>query len=159
MNKGEPVAEGEQAPQEGGENKEERAVPPPPPAQERPVNIPADGAWQESFGGFTDNKQNGTLFLLFLSLFLFLFSFVHLHHHELVLLIAYCLLAGPESIGFDISFIGSKHVYGLPEHSTGAALRNTKYGIFLCLFIYFIFNFFLLLIIIFFPFINFHKKG
>lgn len=34
---------------------------------------------------------------------------------------------GPTSVGVDISFPGSKHVYGLPEHADSFALRQTKY--------------------------------
>jgi len=33
---------------------------------------------------------------------------------------------GPESIGFDISFPGADHVYGIPEHATDLALKQTK---------------------------------
>eukprot|EP01132_Coremiostelium_polycephalum_P008341 gene8341-10246_t len=33
---------------------------------------------------------------------------------------------GPMSVGLDFSFIGSKHVYGIPEHSTSLALRSTR---------------------------------
>jgi len=33
---------------------------------------------------------------------------------------------GPTSVGVDISFPGSKHVYGLPEHADSFALRQTK---------------------------------
>ncbi len=39
----------------------------------------------------------------------------------------YSNILGPESIGIDIAFIGSQHVYGIPEHSTGLSLRSTKY--------------------------------
>ncbi|VVT55417.1 uncharacterized protein SAPINGB_P004586 [Magnusiomyces paraingens] len=33
---------------------------------------------------------------------------------------------GPESIALDISFIGFKHVYGIPEHSDSLSLRETR---------------------------------
>ncbi|KAI9204856.1 glycosyl hydrolases family 31-domain-containing protein [Polychytrium aggregatum] len=33
---------------------------------------------------------------------------------------------GPTSIGLDISFPGSKHVYGIPEHATSFALKPTR---------------------------------
>lgn len=33
---------------------------------------------------------------------------------------------GPESIGFDISFPGTEHVYGIPEHATTMSLKTTK---------------------------------
>ncbi|EFA77026.1 alpha-glucosidase II [Heterostelium album PN500] len=33
---------------------------------------------------------------------------------------------GPMSIGMDIKFVGSQHVYGIPEHTTSLALRNTR---------------------------------
>ena len=33
---------------------------------------------------------------------------------------------GPTSVGLDISFPGSKHVYGLPEHADTFALKQTK---------------------------------
>ena len=32
---------------------------------------------------------------------------------------------GPEGISFDLSFPGSQHVYGLPEHATSMALKPT----------------------------------
>lgn len=34
---------------------------------------------------------------------------------------------GPTSVGVDISFPGSKHVYGIPEHADSFALKQTKY--------------------------------
>lgn len=36
---------------------------------------------------------------------------------------------GPTSVGVDISFPGSKHVYGLPEHADHFALSQTKYAL------------------------------
>ena len=33
---------------------------------------------------------------------------------------------GPTSVGVDISFPGSRHLYGLPEHADSFALRQTK---------------------------------
>lgn len=33
--------------------------------------------------------------------------------------------AGPEAISMDISFLGSKHLYGLPEHATDLSLKPT----------------------------------
>ena len=38
---------------------------------------------------------------------------------------------GPTSVGVDISFPGSKHVYGLPEHADSFVLKQTKY-VFIC---------------------------
>lgn len=32
---------------------------------------------------------------------------------------------GPESVGMDISFLGARHVYGIPEHATSLALKDT----------------------------------
>jgi alpha-glucosidase (family GH31 glycosyl hydrolase) len=34
---------------------------------------------------------------------------------------------GPTSVGVDISFPGSRHVYGIPEHADSFALKQTKY--------------------------------
>jgi alpha 1,3-glucosidase len=34
---------------------------------------------------------------------------------------------GPESIGVDIDFPLSHHLYGIPEHADNFALRNTAY--------------------------------
>lgn len=34
---------------------------------------------------------------------------------------------GPTSVGVDISFPGSRHVYGIPEHADTFALKQTKY--------------------------------
>lgn len=34
---------------------------------------------------------------------------------------------GSSSIGLDVSFIGYKHIYGLPEHSDSFALRSTTF--------------------------------
>lgn len=36
---------------------------------------------------------------------------------------------GPASVGMDFSFVGFKHVYGIPEHGDVFPLRNTKYVI------------------------------
>ncbi|KAL6077361.1 Glucan 1,3-alpha-glucosidase [Balamuthia mandrillaris] len=33
---------------------------------------------------------------------------------------------GPESVGMDFSFVGAQHLYGLPEHASKMALKNTK---------------------------------
>ncbi|KAJ3103748.1 hypothetical protein HDU96_009155 [Phlyctochytrium bullatum] len=33
---------------------------------------------------------------------------------------------GPMSIGFDLTFHGSKHLYGLPEHASSLALKSTR---------------------------------
>lgn len=33
---------------------------------------------------------------------------------------------GPQSISLDVSFHGAKHVYGIPEHATGLALKPTR---------------------------------
>lgn len=33
---------------------------------------------------------------------------------------------GPTSVGVDISFPGSRHVYGIPEHADTFALKQTK---------------------------------
>lgn len=33
---------------------------------------------------------------------------------------------GPTSVGLDFTFVGSKYVYGLPEHATDLALKSTK---------------------------------
>ncbi len=33
---------------------------------------------------------------------------------------------GPTSVGVDISFPGSRHVYGIPEHADSFALKQTK---------------------------------
>lgn len=35
---------------------------------------------------------------------------------------------GPTSVGVDISFPGSRHVYGIPEHADSFALKQTKYA-------------------------------
>lgn len=35
---------------------------------------------------------------------------------------------GPESIALDVSFIGFKHVYGIPEHADSMSLRETRGG-------------------------------
>jgi len=32
---------------------------------------------------------------------------------------------GPQGIGFDVTFPGSQHVYGIPEHATSLALKAT----------------------------------
>jgi hypothetical protein len=32
---------------------------------------------------------------------------------------------GPEAISFDLTFVGAKHVYGLPERATSMALKPT----------------------------------
>ena len=37
---------------------------------------------------------------------------------------------GPSSVGLDISFINSKHVYGIPEHADAFSLRETGYDIY-----------------------------
>lgn len=37
---------------------------------------------------------------------------------------------GPTSVGVDISFPGSRHVFGIPEHADSFALKQTKYGSF-----------------------------
>ena len=33
---------------------------------------------------------------------------------------------GPSSVGMDISFVNSKHVYGIPEHADAFSLRETR---------------------------------
>jgi alpha-glucosidase (family GH31 glycosyl hydrolase) len=33
---------------------------------------------------------------------------------------------GPTSIGFDLTFTGAQHVYGLPEHATPFSLKSTR---------------------------------
>ena len=33
---------------------------------------------------------------------------------------------GPSSVGLDVRFLGAKHLYGLPEHSDGLSLTDTK---------------------------------
>jgi alpha 1,3-glucosidase len=33
---------------------------------------------------------------------------------------------GPSSVGFDVSFPGSKHVFGIPEHASSFALKSTR---------------------------------
>lgn len=33
---------------------------------------------------------------------------------------------GPESVGLDISFPGFSHVYGIPEHASSLALKQTR---------------------------------
>ena len=33
---------------------------------------------------------------------------------------------GPSSVGLDVRFLGAKHLYGLPEHSDGLSLSDTK---------------------------------
>ena len=33
---------------------------------------------------------------------------------------------GPSSVGIDVRFLGAKHLYGLPEHSDGLSLSDTK---------------------------------
>jgi alpha 1,3-glucosidase len=40
--------------------------------------------------------------------------------------VTFILNRGPSSIGLDISFPGSEHVYGLPEHATGFSLKTTR---------------------------------
>ena len=35
---------------------------------------------------------------------------------------------GPSSIGMDISFLNSKHVYGIPEHADSFSLKDTESG-------------------------------
>lgn len=39
------------------------------------------------------------------------------------------LRIGPEAVGMDFAFIGSRHVYGIPEHASSLALKNTKYDL------------------------------
>jgi hypothetical protein len=34
---------------------------------------------------------------------------------------------GPSSIGLDITFPNTAHVYGIPEHATNFALKPTRY--------------------------------
>lgn len=41
----------------------------------------------------------------------------------------FLLQIGPASVGMDFSFVGFKHVYGIPEHGDVFPLRNTKYVI------------------------------
>ena len=36
-----------------------------------------------------------------------------------------CTLSGPSSIGVDIAFPGSSHVYGIPEHADSLNLKET----------------------------------
>ena len=36
---------------------------------------------------------------------------------------------GPSSIGLDVAFIESKHVYGVPEHADSLKLKDTQYAI------------------------------
>ena len=38
------------------------------------------------------------------------------------------LFIGPASVGMDFSFVGFRHVYGIPEHADVFPLRTTKYG-------------------------------
>ena len=33
---------------------------------------------------------------------------------------------GPSSVGLDVRFLGAKHLYGLPEHSDGLSLSDTR---------------------------------
>ena len=33
---------------------------------------------------------------------------------------------GPSSVGLDVRFVGAQHIYGLPEHSDGLSLSDTK---------------------------------
>lgn len=61
----------------------------------------------ESFGGHTDNKPHGTF-----------------QDHYFV---SSCTL-GATSIGLDMMFPGSKHVYGIPEHATDFAIKDTRGG-------------------------------
>ena len=32
---------------------------------------------------------------------------------------------GPQALGFDVSFPGASHVYGIPEHATNMSLKAT----------------------------------
>ena len=34
---------------------------------------------------------------------------------------------GPSSVGVDVTFPGSAHVYGIPEHADSFALKDTKW--------------------------------
>ncbi|GBG76832.1 hypothetical protein CBR_g23048 [Chara braunii] len=36
---------------------------------------------------------------------------------------------GPASVAFDLTFLGSEHVYGLPEHATGSSLKETRHSV------------------------------
>ena len=41
-------------------------------------------------------------------------------------ILQYLCSTGPSSVGLDISFPGSEHVYGIPEHADSLALKVTK---------------------------------
>ena len=69
--------------------------------------------WEESFGGKTDTKPNGECFRQ---------EFSTIPH------VIRCFHEGPTSIGFDLKFPGSQHVYGIPQHASSLALKSTRYG-------------------------------
>jgi len=69
-----------------GELSDAEAVSKPPEVE----GIDFSDAWEETFGGDTDNKAHG-----------------------------------PESVGVDFSFSGAHQVYGIPEHATTLALKET----------------------------------
>lgn len=67
-------------------------------------------AWEETFGRHTDKMKKG-ISCLFVT----------------------CVASptdvneGPQSIGFDFTFHKAAHVYGIPEHATDLALKDTGY--------------------------------
>jgi alpha 1,3-glucosidase len=34
---------------------------------------------------------------------------------------------GPSSVGLDVTFVGSQHVYGIPEHASNLSLKTTRF--------------------------------
>jgi alpha 1,3-glucosidase len=65
--------------------------------------------WEETFGGNTDSKPRGLLRIRSSS------------GRKLN-------CAGPEAIGLDIAFPGYEVVYGIPEHASSLALKQTRGG-------------------------------
>ena len=55
---------------------------------------------------------------------------------------SFCFETGPSGVAMDFTFHGSQHVYGLPEHATSLALKNTMYQTtmipdkYICIYIY-----------------------
>jgi alpha 1,3-glucosidase len=74
-----------------------------------------DGAWEETFNGFTDSKPKGKWFVPRCAC-----------RCTLTWKVDACCETGPEAYSFDITFPGYQHVFGIPQHASPLSLRTTR---------------------------------
>ena len=84
------------------------------------------GMWEETFKTHRDSKPYGVYVRVCVCVHVCVRVCVCMCVCTHICICVILYFTGPSSVGMDVSFPGSEHVYGIPEHADSLALKVTK---------------------------------